>query len=140
MTSNSGSRRFFSGRLGTIIVTAVITGLLVFMACFMVWHHLGGGAWRGSVSVYRALFVPPDQLILSVASCNGNPEMIFVRETEVDVQVEVIAFSTPWIGGDDCADQVNLRLAEPLGDRIVVDKHTGQSVSVSTGDSWSDVR
>ena len=138
LTSSSGSRRFFSSRLGTIIVTAVITGVLVFVACFMVWHHLGGGAWLSEVSVKKALLLPRDRLTLLVGSCGGAPKAL-LWETDIDVQVEVIAFSTPWIGGDDCRDLVNLQLKEPLGDRIVVDKHTGQSVNVVVGNSSSDL-
>ena len=138
MTSSSSSRRFFSGRLGTIIVTAVITGLLVFVACFMVWHHLGGGAWLSEVRVKEALLLPRDRLVLLVDLCQGAPRAYF-WETDVDVQVEVTAFSTPWIGGNDCRDHVQISLREPLGDRIVVDKPTGQSVSVTTGDSLSDL-
>lgn len=64
---------------------------------------------------------------------------MFVGETDVDVQVEVMAFSTPLIGGTDCGDHVQISLREPLGDRIVVDKPTGQPVSVTTGDSLSDL-
>ena len=138
MIRSSGSRRFFLGRLGTIIVTAVITGLLVFVACFMVWHHLGGGAWLSEVSVKKALLLPRDRLVLVVDLCQGAPRAYF-WESDVDVQVEVMAFSTPMIGGDDCRDHVQISLREPLGDRIVVDKPTGQPVSVTTGDSLSDL-
>ena len=77
-TSISGSRRFFSGRLGTIIVTAVITGLLVFVACFMVWHHLGGGAWLSEVRVKEALLLPRDRLTLLVGSCWGGSKGVVV--------------------------------------------------------------
>ena len=77
MISNSGSRRFFSGRLGTIIVTAVITGLLVFVACFMVWHHLGGGAWLSEVKIKEALSLPRDRLVLVVDLCQGAPRAYF---------------------------------------------------------------
>ncbi len=66
-----------------------------------------------------------------VASCHGAPR-VPLEETDVDVQVKVISFSTPLRGGLDCLDRVEVHLQEPLGDRIVVDKHTGQSVSVST--------
>ena len=138
MTSNSCSRRFFSGRLGSIIVTAIITGLLVFVACFMIWHHLGGGAWFSEVTVKEALLLPRDRLVLVVDICQGAPRAVF-SETDDDVQVVVTAFSTPWIGGNDCGDYVQISLREPLGDRIVVDKPTGQPVSVTTGDSLSDL-
>ena len=130
MTNTPGSRGFLSGRLGPIVVAIVATALLVFVACFMVWYHLGGGAWRGGVSVMGARLDAPDRLALAVASCNGNPSVSSLKETDVDVHVRVIAFSTPLHGGDDCEDSVTAYLGEPLGDRVVVDKHTGQRVSV----------
>ena len=135
-TNSSGSRGFLSGRLGPIIVAVVVTGVVVSVACFAVWLNLGGGAWRGEVSVMEAeLRYPdrPDRLTLGVASCNGAPRVSLLRETDVDVQVKVIAFSTPFHGGDDCDDHVEVYLREPLGDRVVIDRHTGQIVSVRTG-------
>ena len=63
MASSSDSRGFLSGRLGTTIVAVVITGLVVFVACLLVWHHLGGGAWRSDVSVKSALLLSPDRLV-----------------------------------------------------------------------------
>ena len=55
--------------------------------------------------------------------------MAQLQETDVDVQVKVIAFSTPMHGGADCQETVNAYLEEPLGDRMVVDKHSGRIVS-----------
>ena len=134
MTKGSGSRGFLSGRVVPVIVSVVVTAVVVFVACFMVWHNLGGGAWRGEVRVIRAHLLDPDRpdrLTLGVASCNGAPRASF-RKTDVDVQVKVIAFSTPFRGGDDCMDAVDVYLQEPLGDRVVIDTHTGQVVSVKT--------
>ena len=134
MTSSYGTRGLLTGRLGPLIIAVVITGLLVFVACFMVWHHLGGGAWRSEVSVKSASLLSPDRLELIVASCHGAPQ-VSLEETDVDVQVKVISFSTPLRGGMDCLDIVQGHLREPLRDRIVVDKHTGQSVTVRIVDS-----
>ena len=131
MTTDSGSRGFLSGRLGPIIVAVVVTGLVVFVACFAVWLNLGGGAWRGEVSVMEAVLLAPQRLDLGVASCNGAPR-VSLRETDVDVQVRVMSFSTPFRGGNECDDHVEVYLREPLGDRVVVDRHTGQIVSVRT--------
>ena len=118
-------------RLGPLIIAVLVTGLLVFVAWFMLWHYLGGGAWRSEVSVRDAQLLSPDRLALMVASCHGAPR-VSLEETDVDVQVKVISFSTPLRGGLDCLDRVEIPLQEPLGDRIVVDQHTGQSVNVST--------
>ena len=123
-------QRFLSGRLGPLIAV-VLTALVVFVACFMAWHNLGGGAWRSDVRVMEAVLLAPKRLELGVASCHGAPR-VSLRETDVDVQVKVLAFSTPFHGGNDCDDHVEVYLREPLGDRVVVDKHTGQIVSVRT--------
>ncbi len=103
-----------------------------FVAAFLVWLLPGGGVWRSEVRVVKAELRSPDRLALIVGSCNGNPEVSLLRETDVDVQVKVRASSTPFRGGMDCLDLVEVRLQEPLGGRVVVDKHTGQSVSVTT--------
>ncbi len=117
-------------RLGPLVLAVVVTALLVFVACFLVWHHLGGGAWRGEVEVREAFLVNPQRLELIVSSCNGAPR-VTVRETLDEIQVKVIAYSTPSRGGDDCLDSVVARLLSPLGDRAVVDRHTGQVVRVT---------
>ena len=131
MTNSSGARGFLPGRLGPLIAAVVVTALLVFVACVMVWHHLGGGAWRSEVRVDKAWLLAPERLELIVSSCNGAPR-VSLKETDVDVQVTVQSFSTPLRGGDDCQDHVNVYLREPLGDRAVVDKHTGRVVKVTT--------
>ena len=71
----------------------------------------------------------PDRLILTFASCHGAPRVLMSRETDVDVQVKVIAFSTPFHGGLDCLEFIKVYLEEPLGDRDIVDLHTGQTFS-----------
>ena len=140
MTNNSGSRGFLSVRLlGCLIVAVVVSGL-AFPAA---WLFLGGGIWRGEVNVVGAeLRSPPglklsralvqDRLVLIVDSCNGDPKVSLLRETDADVQVKVVASSTPLRGGKDCLDVVEVQLQEPLGGRVVVDKHTGQPVTVIT--------
>ena len=131
MTYSWNSNRQLSDNLGRLIFAVVVTGLLVFVASFCAWYSFGGGGWRGAVTVNRATYLYPYGLSLGVGSCLGNPEVSLLRETDVDVQIKVIAFSTPMHGGRSCQDGVVVRLQEPLGDRIVVDGHTGQRVSVT---------
>ena len=131
VTTKSSSNGLLRGRLGTTIVTVVASGLLVFLVMFMVWYHLGGGAWRSGVRISEAKLEASDTLILTVDSCEGAPAVARLDETSVDVQVKVVAFSTPLHGGTDCQESVNAYLEEPLGTRTVVDMHTGESVSVS---------
>ena len=130
MTDGSGSRGFLRARLGSAAITAVVAGLLGFAACFLVWIFVAGGAWRDEVRVMEAVLHYPDRLSLIVAACNENPSLSQFEETDRDVQVKVIAFSTPFHGGNECQDVVEVQLAKPLGDRVIIDRHTGQLVSV----------
>ena len=123
-----------SRRLASLAVAAAVLVVTAFLA----WLLLGGGVWRSEVSVFRAELGPPDRLKLIVDSCHGDPEVSQLRETDRDVQVEVVASSTPLRGGQACADIVEIHLQEPLGGRVVVDKHTGQPVSVTKVNSSSN--
>ena len=61
-----------------------------------------------------------------------------LKETEVDIQVKLyVSFNAlgTRLGGppEACMRRVGVRLSEPLGNRVVVDKHTGKLVSVTPG-------
>ena len=142
MPNGNDSRGFLSRLLGRPLVAAIVasavSGLLVFAACFMVWYHVGGGAWRSWVSVEEAQLIELDKLSLIVNSCEGAPHFSVLDETEVDIQVKLyVPFSAfgPRLDGPPqaCERRVELRLSEPLGKRVVVDKHTGKLVSVTPG-------
>lgn len=133
MTSGSGSRGFLSGRVGAIIVAVVVTGVVVFATCLAVWLNLGGGAWLSDVRVMEAHLLDPDRpnrLTLTTASCNESPRKTRFEETDEAVHVAVEAFSTPFHGGQDCQDSIEVQLGRPLGDRVIIDGNTGRSVSV----------
>jgi len=133
VNDSSGLRTARSGRhLVAAFAVGLVVGALVMIA---VWLIFGGGVWRSEVAVHGAELRSTDRLALVVGSCNGAPEVTFLRETDDDVQVGVVASSTPLLGGDDCQDLLEVQLQEPLGDRAVIDKRSGQSVSVTTIDS-----
>lgn len=130
MANRFRSRGFLSGCRGQVVISAVVSALVVFLSCFAVWYNLGGGAWRGVVKVLHADQIAPDMIELGVGSCNGDPELVLFGITDDEVLVKVIAFSTPMHGGEECLDIVTVHLGEPLGDRVVVDNHTGKSMRV----------
>lgn len=134
MTDNPGSRRFSSRRPrpGVIVVALVSTVAVFGVALFVAWLTIGGGVWRGEVRVMEAALRAPDKLMLAVASCHGDPEVSFLRESDSEVQVKVVSSTWPFGPSGGCQDPVEIQLQKPLGDRVVVDKHTGQSVSVRT--------
>ena len=134
MTNISGSKRLLSGRLGLVIVAAVV---VIGLMAFAVWLLLGFGVYtmRGEVSVFGGAFLYPDRLVFGTGGpCQGDQEVVLLRETDVDVQVKVVASSRPFFqGGPDCGGGiVEIQLSEPLGDRVVVDMHTGKIVSVES--------
>ncbi len=80
-----------------------------------------------------ATLVSPQELDLLVSSCGGAPQVL-LWETDDEVKVKVVAFST-LRGRLLCAEVVTVYLEEPLQDRIVVDKHNGQVVTVWAADA-----
>ena len=138
MTNTSGSKRFLYGRLKLLLVAAVV---VIGLMAFAVWLLLGFGVYtmRGEVSVLRGYVHYPDRLVLVTGGpCEGDQQVSLLRETDVDVQVKVVASSRPsFQGGSDCEPAVEVQLQEPLGDRVVVDKHTGELVSLSTSIPFS---
>ncbi len=124
MTTNRSNRR------GRLYIAVAAIGLLVFMVwLFFFIGYDGGYTWgRNEISVLSARLNAPDRLVLNVNSCNRNPEVSLLRETDVDVQIKVVADAPPPYGGPECDDIVEIQLEEPLGNRDVIDKHTGEVV------------
>ena len=129
MTNRSWARGFLPGRRGSLVIAVVATALVVFVACFLVWQHLRGDALRG-VSVVEARLVAPKRVELLVATC--HPPQVSLWERDVDLQVKAMSVSGPSRGDVICRVSVEFDLEEPLGDRAVVDEHTGNVVRVTT--------
>ena len=129
MTNNSGARGFLAGRRGPLVIAVGVTALLVFVACFIVWQYLRGDALR-EVGVVEARLVAPKRVELLVATC--HPPQVSLWERDVDLQVKAMSVSGPSRGGVYCRVSVEFELAEPLGGRAIVDRHTGQVVNVTT--------
>ena len=88
MTLGWGSRYSLFTRLGLLICTVLVTGLVVFVACVWVWYNFAGGGWRSAVTVNGATYRYPDRLALNVASCHAGPEVSLLRETDHEVEVK----------------------------------------------------
>lgn len=131
MTFGWGSRYSLFTHLGRLTCVVVVTGVVVFVACFIAWYNFAGAGWRGAVTLNGASFVDPYRLGIGVSACLGDPKVTQVRETDDEVEVKVIAFTRPFHGGPDCADGVAVRLEEPLGTRSVIDRHTGERLRVT---------
>ncbi len=141
MTYGWGSEYSLFTHLLRMTGVVVVTGLVVFVACFCAWQSFAGGGWRGAVMLQQASYgyssENPQRLVLGVSVCLGGPKVTSLRETDHVVEVKVIAFTRPFQGSPGCADGVVVHLQEPLGDRTVIDGHTGQRVSVTRPVSFS---
>ena len=89
-------------------------------------------AGRQEVSVREAWLESPDTLVLSADTCNENPEVSVLLETDEEVQVTMSADASPFRQSyPDCLEAITVQLQSPLGDRVVVDQHIGREVSVN---------
>ena len=140
MTDSPSSRICISRRLGLLAIAAAVLNAAVAVlgvAFFAAWLTIGGGVWRSEVSVvegrvFKSDLYSLDRLILTVDSCGGNPRLSHREESDFEVWVKVVASSTPFrrSGGCEGQDSVEVHLREPLRDRVVIDLHAGQVVSV----------
>ena len=70
-------------------------------------------------------------LQVSVPSCNGDPEVTALEESDAQVRLEVTStVATPGWPSQDCLDGIEVTLEAPLGDRTLVDITTGDVVDV----------
>ena len=82
------------------------------------------------VGVVEARLVAPKRLELLVATC--HPPQVSLWERDVGLQVKAMSVSPSSQGGVDCRVSVEFDLRKPLGDRAIVDQHTGQVVNITT--------
>lgn len=124
----SGGARSASGRAGPFVVALVLIVVVVVAAT---WFWSWSGSRRAAVDVVEAELRDSLRLTLSVDSCNGGPELTRLEETADEVRVEVVSDAPLFRGREDCLDSVEVRLDEPLGDRVLRDLHSGQDVTVT---------
>ncbi len=69
------------------------------------------------------------RLEVSVNTCNQNP-IVLMDESATRIVVTVEADEVEGSGRNDCRDGVEATLAQPLGDREIIDAATGEAVDV----------
>ena len=126
MTTNtqarSRRRRWIAGVVALAVV-ALIGGLM--------WVLLNGYTTREQVEVVDAEYLPGQQaLLLIVGTCQGNPELTQLEQTDSEVRVAVVSTIHHFQGGNACQDSVEVALEEPLAQRQVIDLASGTTVSV----------
>ena len=87
---------------------------------------------RQKANVENARLMSPDTLVVNAGTCYMNPEGSFLEETDINVQIMMeIDFHPPRLSYPECLTEVIVQLDSPLGDRVLVDQHTGSVVSVT---------
>lgn len=124
MTTSSDSKR-----RNRRVALAIIVPLVLVIALVVGWRILQGLTVRNAVDIVEAELRDDGSLVLEVDSCNGDPAASVLEQND-QVRVEVVASTTPYRGGQDCLDIVEIALQEPLGERALVDAHTDDEVSV----------
>lgn len=91
---------------------------------------LAAGCWHGERRPVRVLDVTSDGTTLGVvvSACNARGLKVEIEETATEVRLSA---SHEGSSRDDCTDGQEVRLAEPLADRRVVDGSTGQEVRIA---------
>ena len=131
MTTTPTARGFLSRLRKRPILAGVIVGLVFFVVLGVLVIALAAYPWRKDLDVVGAMLLSPQRLVLFVPTCEMQPEVTLLEETEVNVQVKVTASVSPFqSSGLDCQDPVEVQLQQPLGDRVVVDRHTERTVQV----------
>ena len=138
MTRGASFKAILSSRRGRLAIAVSLIALLALVA--VPWFCRGVGAWRSEVRVMEAHLLSPTRLALYVGSCRGSPEVSLLREADAEIQVKVVSWVTPLLGGEDCLDAVHIQLEEPLGDRVIVDRHNGEQVDVSGEQIYRDAQ
>lgn len=130
-TQVSSAKRAAKGtalRVFALLATALaVAGIMG----FVFWLTAGGGAWRGSVAISEASFRPPNTLEVIVGSCNGAPAVKVFRQTADTVELEVVAYSTPLRGGDDCLDLLAVEVDEPFTAGDLLDLESGATIDIT---------
>jgi hypothetical protein len=119
--------RRLTSRRGLLVIVSILALAVVLVVGLFVFRDI---TVRSTVGIAEAELRDDDVLALVVHSCNGDPEISDLDETDDHVRVEVIASSTPLSGGGDCLDLVEISLQEPLGDRVLIDADDGETVDV----------
>lgn len=87
---------------------------------------------REPVGFGEVYLVDDRTLQMNVWSCNGEPEVTALEETDGEVRLEVTStVAAPGWASQDCLDGIEVTLAAPLGDRTLIDITTGDAVDVT---------
>ncbi|MFN2344424.1 MAG: hypothetical protein ABR616_01745 [Dermatophilaceae bacterium] len=106
---------------------AVAAALVLLVGC-----GVGTQTERGPVSLAdgQVSQVGPQELVVDVPSCNGDPEVDELVEDDGEVRIRVVTTMVVSGDRDSCADSLEVALQQPLGDRDVIDAESGGTLRV----------
>lgn len=112
--------------VGSVISNrTVAVGLAVLLVASLVLLGCGG---RRDARIVDAVLEGDRTLVLSIDACNADDNRTETTEEDDAVTIAVNTDDPP--GGDDCADGVTVELADPLGNRALIDESTSEPVEV----------
>lgn len=112
-----------SGRGRSAVIAAVVLVLAGVVFLFQ-------GEYRARTEVLEAVESGDGRLTLTIKTCDGDPQVEQMDEGADEVRIDVRSTHYLW-GSDECLDQLDVQLDEPLGERELVDVETGDVVAVS---------
>lgn len=111
-------------RTPTTRAIAVLILLVAGVIAFLGWANAPAG-----VEIQGVYSDRNDQPVLLAATTCGGELTIEVKETASEVRIQVTDHRFRIrLSGDDCLDPVEIFLAEPLGDRTLIDDVTGRPI------------
>lgn len=116
------------GGLSVRKIAAVAVGAVV-----LVWLVFTVNGMRNRASVFEAVRSSPETVGLSVNSCNQNPEVAELEQTEAGVY-EVLVRTRLAGTGADCLDGIVIDVDPELQSIVVIDRVSGDSFSLGTGE------
>ena len=114
-----------------IVRAGLVLAVVLVLAGVAVALLTRGISTRGGVEVMGGQEIDDTHLLLMVASCGGDPDLVSLAEEED--AVTVVVESTTGQPAGDCQDVVEVELMSPLGDRTVVDGTSGQTEPIQDG-------
>ena len=121
----STSEKARGSKVVAIVLTLVLVGLL-FSGASLTLN--GSVALRSEVAISGAERVSQTQLRVFVDSCESQPHLTTLDETPTAISIGISIWRHFRSGAGDCLDSLTVYLTDPLGQRTVIDAHTGEPV------------
>jgi len=86
----------------------------------------GSESSGAGVAIVEAYIIAPTAFRVNVTSCNGEPSVQSLIETAEEIRLLVVSDKAP--STNECLDTVTVELQSPIGERRLVDEHSGETI------------